>query len=317
MVKMKTLTLNDVKYVIDDAAAVKYTEQSLTNEQKAQARENIGIVDANYNGYEINPDLNLLVLGDSLFGREEGKSFIKGLGCNLQNYGVSGASLAKVSDRLRDDGTYNSVLDQFDRFKSRKLPYLEDGEDINTRLNGNSDFIVPDIILVDGGGNDYITATPMGTPSNNPYTYEDNKTYDTSTIMGALETLLRDIAMTYPKAQRFFLIMHRVNNCFINSSGELNRAYWSTTVNGGGYNYDTLHENIIKICNMYGFKIIDIYNDSLLNVVPPSKTMYNGVEVSVANSQFLDWKGIHPTALGYQIGYEPYVKQALCLGTKK
>ena len=116
--EMKTLTLNGVKYSIDDAEAVKFVEQSLTNKQKTQARKNIGV---NY-GYEINPDLNLVVFGDSLFGKDNGKTFIKGLGCNIQNYSVSGASLTEASEKLRDDGTYNSVLDQYNRFKNA-LPY--------------------------------------------------------------------------------------------------------------------------------------------------------------------------------------------------
>lgn len=349
MAKMKTLTLNNIKYDVDDATAVKHTEQSLANEEKAQARKNIGAMS---NEYEINPDLNLLVLGDSLFGKEYGKTFIKELGCNIQNYAVSGASLAEVSGRLREDQTYNSVLDQYERFKNGQDPYLESGENINTRLNGNSDFTEPDIILVDGGGNDYIVGAAMGSPNDNPFTYEDDKTYDTSTVMGALESLLRDIAMTYPKAQRFFLIMHRVYYCSISSStGAVNRVYWSTYQNAGGYTYDTLRENIIKICNIYGFKIIDLYNDSLLNTAPPStielesvtntttgvswwafthpitgKITSVGLEssvslsanpIKVANVELLDWKGIHPTLLGYQIGYAPYIKQSLCLGTKK
>ena len=48
MPEMKTLTINDIKYDIVDANAVKFTEQTLTGEQKAQARENIGAVNADY-----------------------------------------------------------------------------------------------------------------------------------------------------------------------------------------------------------------------------------------------------------------------------
>lgn len=44
MAEMKTLTINDVRYDITDANAIKFTEQTLTEEQKAQARENIGLV---------------------------------------------------------------------------------------------------------------------------------------------------------------------------------------------------------------------------------------------------------------------------------
>ena len=42
MAEMKTLTINDVRYDITDANAIKFIEQDLTEEQKAQARENIG-----------------------------------------------------------------------------------------------------------------------------------------------------------------------------------------------------------------------------------------------------------------------------------
>lgn len=42
MAEMKTLTLNGVRYDIEDAEAVQFTKQTLTEEQKAQARENIG-----------------------------------------------------------------------------------------------------------------------------------------------------------------------------------------------------------------------------------------------------------------------------------
>ena len=46
--KMKTLTINDVTYDITDDSAVSFVEeQNLTDEQKAQARENIGAGEAN------------------------------------------------------------------------------------------------------------------------------------------------------------------------------------------------------------------------------------------------------------------------------
>lgn len=320
MTEMKTLTLNGVKYNIDDAEAVKFTEQNLTDAQKAQARENIGIANTSNTtsyGYEINPDLNLLVMGDSLFGSVNGAEWLRGFGCNLRNHGVVGASLARIDNNTNNDGSYKSILNQWDKFK--KFKNGEETYELEAaRINKNGYFTEPDIILVDGGSNDYLFGAPMGTLNNNPYTYEGNVTYDESTVMGALETLLRDIAFTCPKAQRFFLIIHRVYHCVGNdSTGTITRNYWSTTVKSGGYNYDTLRENIIKACNMYGFKIIDLYNDSLLNVVPPSDYTYQGNQTVVANAELLDAKGIHPTLEGYRVGYDPYVKQALSLGTKK
>ena len=43
MAKMSTLEINENSYDIVDDSAVHFTEQTLTNEQKAQARENIGL----------------------------------------------------------------------------------------------------------------------------------------------------------------------------------------------------------------------------------------------------------------------------------
>lgn len=361
--------------------------------------------------YKINPDLNLLVLGDSLFATEAGKRFINGLGCKVQNCAVSGASLADVSERLRDDGTYNSVYDQLSKFRA-----AVDTEKKEGKASGEGDlaFHEPDMVLVSGGGNDYITGAVMGNLNNYPTHYKLG-TYDYTTVMGGLEQLLHWITLYYPKAQKFFLIMHRVwqhneytllygdrkywhcnycyvrvpytnpstgkttwehlynqNNKLLTSTEEINAAttlkvreyqsgtnqykavtydkaslYKNGNVNGeldqskfqGHYTYNTLRENIVKGCQMYGFKIIDIYNESGLNAIrpqeitPEAKNGYwyiNGYKTDVASSKalyetkhkyphkdYFDWKGIHPTDLGYEIGYAPYVKAALCLGTKK
>ena len=377
-------------------------------EEVLQMAESLPEVGSSSDPYQINPDLNLLVLGDSLFGKDAAKEFLQELGCNLQNYSVSGASLTEMSERRWPisvhGGAYNSVLEQFRRFKNGESPCLATGEDINTRLNGKSDFTKPDIILVDGGGNDFIEGAALGVHTYNPYTFEDTVPFNTNTVIGALETLLRDIAFTYPEAQRFFLIMHRAYYCS-ESDTRIAKTYWPTaqtyvrclyerTVNGEtvktwelllnqsysklvtlnhikaatslvtrtfsdtetqnngqyvkpllatdfdqdslyksgthpggtldeskiswGYTYDELRENIIKVCNRYGFKIIDIYNDSLLNVVPPSTyTLKNGGTDKIPNTAYFDLSGLHPTLDGYRIGYAPYVKQALSLGTKK
>lgn len=465
MPEMKTLTLNNVTYDINDAEAIKYTEQNLTEEQKAQARANIGIDDtaapdavaSSYTDYKINPDLNLLVLGDSIFGSYDGKAWVKTLGCNIQNYAVGGASLAEISEKKRPVGTFNTVADQFTRFKGSKAPlHLKEQSNKTYAWEEVTDweetFDKPDAVLICGGGNDYLSNSALGDITKQPNIYpnvylDDDELkdagyeYQRDTVVGALHALFRDIITEYPKAQRFFLIMHRVYQCDGTTLTAGSRRLWSvrnTTAirvpytrdvngksvtswemlynqnnqlvttnqgiitatslkvrtfsdvdtNGNGYvnysgvtydkanlfkngtvttnvsdldptkidyqyTYDKLRETIVNVCNMYGFKIIDIYNDSPLNVIPPQEQTfvgevngvskdewhywdwdYNGgeggyrsIDVSVdkalinpiklANTKFLDWKGIHPTVLGYQIGYEPYVKSALCMSTKK
>lgn len=44
MAEVKTIIINGVSYTVEDPEAVHYTQQALTDEQKAQARENIGAV---------------------------------------------------------------------------------------------------------------------------------------------------------------------------------------------------------------------------------------------------------------------------------
>lgn len=378
----------------------------------------------------INPNLNLLVLGDSIFGSGTGKTFIRHLGCKTQNYAVGGASITEISEKLRIDGTYNSLINQFERFKksdskgdpkARQKPlYFSSDDKAWLEVPDNfwqDNFDEPDAVLICGGGNDYLSSSFIGnmgaTNHLYPHIYDDNSSALNKTLVaGALHYLLRDISMTYPKAQRFFLIMHRVyqsmsdvtttgnhklwtvrNNqvrvqngkkyellfgeykakdedgneytytepiegISMNNIGEKIKAATSLKVRNfkpntnanndeyidfelvdfdanslyssgthptgtinqskilSSYTYDTLREAIVKICNMYGFKIIDIYNDSPLNVIPPTQN-YEGSGQSVANTDFFDFKGIHPTTLGYEIGYEPFIKQALSLGTKK
>ena len=78
----------------------------------------LGLPDAGSTG-GLNPDLNLLVLGDSLFGGPIGKEFINSLGCKIENRAKSGATLAAISENasIRDGAiVYNRILQQMADF---------------------------------------------------------------------------------------------------------------------------------------------------------------------------------------------------------
>ncbi|MBE6774515.1 MAG: hypothetical protein E7544_09935 [Ruminococcaceae bacterium] len=173
----------------------------------------VNITDVNGNktfevkdGKSINPKLKLLVLGDSLLGNDQGKAFIGNIGCIVENRAVSGATLAEISERKRIDGTYNTLYDQLVKFRAQvqneKASGIQSGE-------GSLAFHEPDVILICGGGNDYLGASLMGTLNAYPAAYS-TPTYERYTAMGGLEILLADIAKYYPAAQKFFLIMHKV-----------------------------------------------------------------------------------------------------------
>lgn len=157
-------------------------------------------------GKSINPKLKLLVLGDSLFASAAGRSFIASLGCIVENRAVAGATLAEVSERKRVDGTYNTLYDQLNKFtlqvQSEKAAGIESG-------NGTLAFHEPDVILIDGGGNDYLLGSVMGALNAYPSAYVSN-TYETYTALGGLERFFADITRYYPYAQKFFLVMHKV-----------------------------------------------------------------------------------------------------------
>ena len=407
----------------------------------------------------IDPNLNLLVLGDSLFHKTAAREWIKGFGCKVANYSLSGASIAQIPGRKQfKDGSYNSLLDQIERFqRGEKQP---DGAQPDfTHKNG------PDMILIDGGANDYIVSSRLAV-MNTAYTYMFNDDDNLPAAMNlectshGLFYLFRKLCLDYPKAQKFFMIMHRVlqvkdgdyyttgqrtlwantpsslvarnfnfkeeeikveywerltvDGVELKTIDELKTAvkdkktiearYYEATGSGGrsylkyvnraiepetlfvdgntsnevdtnkvkeGYTYDQLYDTIVKECKKYGIKIIDLYNESPLNACKHSEVVlvpkegewqyyneytkvwvpvdvayenengndeelhsslrkitatyydakdnktYTGYLIRLPNLELTDRQHIHPTAEGYKIGYDPYVKAALRLGTKK
>lgn len=400
--------------------------------------------------HTIDPDLKLLILGDSILGRDSAKAWINGaFNCKIENYAVSGASLSKITDRETKKDTFNWICRQLEKFRTavqkEQAAGIKSGE-------GSLKFHEPDAILIDGGANDFYFSAKMGKLSSSmPLTIQQN-TVDLTTVMGGTEQLFYELSNYYPKAQKFFVIVHQVyltNKYTVKfgkhkywptiysyirakyTSESLNRTEWEiiydkdgapisstselkTAVNNGGtyvrdyhyiktgtnangddvyemtfedengnelyvkraeddsdifdgskllesniqghYNFGELRENLLTACQRYGFKVIDIFNDSCINTAPTQnetlvenggywkfakevtdengntsiKYTSTGVKTSevptlpekanpitVLSLDLFDWKGLHPTQLGYEIGYEPHIKEALRLATVK
>ena len=118
----------------------------------------------------------------------------------------------------------------------------------------------------------------------------------------------------YPKAQRFFLLIHKVTS---NLNGSV--ADWTVTKNNAGYTQTELFEAIKKVCAVYGVNVIDVFNESMINTafsVYKSSVAYND-DNTVTDREFVDSDGLHPLAYGYLHGYVPLVRQALGIGTVK
>lgn len=267
------------------------TAKLVVNFKRANARS---LYSPTREGYAFNynrvPNLKILALGDSIcYGwRNGGKGFVGDLGLSYKNIGVGGATLTNVVTQ------YQNIPDQFD---------AESGYN-------------PDIIIANGGINDYIADAPMGDIPVEPVrTDEEAAALDRGTIMGAMGYMFYRWVKKYPSAQRFFLIMHKVrknNHYYPNyNAGQTSGAY---------YTQQTMHDAQVAICNVYGVKVVDVYKDSMINTdftQYVSPVAYSSSDPSATADYYVDNDGLHPLARGYLEGYIPIVRQAIQIGTVK
>ena len=172
-----------------------------------------------------------------------------------------------------------------------------------------------DVIIANGGVNDFTHNVPMGDLPGKPVTTDTQAAaLNRNTVLGGLQYLLYKMVDLYPRAQRFFLLTHK-------TTGKLNGVTvdWTVTRNTAGYTQTELYEAIKKVCRLYGVKVIDVFGESMINTAFPayvSDTAYSA-DGSVTNTEFVDADGIHPLAYGYLHGYVPLVRRALGIGTVK
>lgn len=230
--------------------------------------------------------LKILALGDSICAgyRNSGKGFVGDLGLPYKNIGVSGASISNIVTSV------TNIPDQ---------------------LIAESSY-TPDVIIADGGINDYTHGATLGTVPNAP-AKNDNEAdeLDRNTVAGACGFLFYTMIKKYPKAQRFFVIVHKMYY----PDGDM---YYPTYSNGT-YTQQDLHDLIVKMCNLYNVKVIDIYNEGIINTLYPEyvSTIDYDTDNSVTYTQYVNSDGIHPLDLGYREGYIPLIRKALGIGTVK
>lgn len=252
--------------------------QRIVNRNDGSVYTNWGII------YVAQP-MKILALGDSIcYGyRNDYKGFVGDLGYDYKNIGVSGATISNV----RTDRT--NIVDQL----SAETEYQ------------------PDIIIAEGGINDWTFGAKLGTVPNTPITTDTEanailaKESGVQTVMEAMSVLFYEMIKKYPTAQRFFLIVHKIKKA---ASG----VYCPTTKNigrGGDFTQQELHDAQVAICNLYNVKVMDIYNNGMLNSIFSQYVS--------PNSNFIDDDGVHPLPLGYTECYLPIVREAIMTGTKK
>ena len=185
------------------------------------------------------------------------------------------------------------------------LGYKEGKSQIYTEMDSLEG--VYDAIIANGGINDYSFNVPLGDmPTAPAVSAADATALDKTTVSGGLAYLLYRMITETPNAQRYFLITHKTKN-------------YPYTANTAGYTQQQLHDRIVAICKMYNTKVIDVYEESLINSaysVYVSPTAYSS-DHSVTTQYHVDADQIHPLWKGYFEGYLPIIEQALQTATVK
>lgn len=250
----------------------------------------------------------VLALGDSICrgGRNKSKGFVGDLGLPYINMGVGGATVSSKRS------TYGDSIHQFpeaDTIPNQLTSYYNrSAEDIQTAF-GKEKF-VPDVIIADGGINDYIYTAPMGTMSNAPASTDEEATLlDTSTLLGGLEYLFYQMIKLYHMAQRYFVITHK--------TGRPNGDYYPTRKSGANYTQQEMHDAIVTCCHLYGVIPVDVYQDGIMDT---KYSQYRTTADNYTNAEptdYCDKDGVHPLAYGYQQVYVPLIKTKLSNATRK
>ena len=231
--------------------------------------------------------LKILALGDSICAgyRNSGKGFVGDLGLPYKNIGVSNSTLSTVVTSV------TNIPDQLIAETSYQ----------------------PDIIIADGGINDYVQGAVLGTAPNAPAADDtEAAALDRGTVAGAVGFLFYQMIKLHPKAQRYFVIVHKM---FYPEY----EYYYPTFENSQGYTQQDLHDLLIAMCHLYNVVPIDIYEDSIINTLYPAyrSAVDYDTDPSVTYTDYVNIDGIHPLDYGYRQGYIPLIRQAIETGTKK
>jgi len=233
----------------------------------------------------------ILAVGDSICrGYRNGeKGFVGELGMPYINLGVSGATLSTKQDK------YTTIPEQL--------------------INADMD---ADIIIANGGVNDYWKDAPMGSIPSAQAVSAAYFTEDVlATALGGLERLLFEMHEKYPLARKFFLLSHKTAGVKTGSAW----TDWTTTANGEGYTQTELFESIKAVCKVYNVEVIDVFGESEIDTNDSkylASLQWNDLG-NVTKDEFYaqtatDWvdgDGVHPLAYGYRLGYLPVIHRAL------
>ena len=147
----------------------------------------------------------------------------------------------------------------------------------------------PDIIVIEGGVNDYASGRAFGAVDYGSVNmYSD--TLDDHTFLGGLEKTFRLCATRFPGVPLLYVIATKARN-------------YEWTANSQGQTYREYVDEIVKVCQKYGVKVVNLHDEA--NLVPQMPQYYKN------NIYTYEGDNLHPTTLSYKTWYVNPVIQGL------
>ena len=226
------------------------------------------------------------VMNDTIIPNEETIEYLK----YRINNSLDGLKLYNFGDSIgAGDGNngvgYAEMLETLYNFDSHDYAHSGDNQTMGSILTQieNASSTQPDIILLEGGANDFTQYRPMGNMTNE-FSF-DSQNFDETTFIGALEMALNKLTTKYPGVPIIWIYTHRENTRTEKSNG-------TVTVN-----FTTMHDRSIETCNKWSIPVVDIYNESGLN------TMLSYYRTNYTSNG----DGTHPNENGYLKYYIPFI----------
>lgn len=248
-------------------------------------------------------DKNIVFLGDSiawgkgnLMNGDRGGTITDGFQyCIKQKHPKANVYNFSVDGGVLSSNNYDTIYEMV----SGCIGIIESGLD---KMEAQG--IIPDYIIMDGGGNDmnYMTFANtdyLGTVSKFLNLYHERT--DGSTVLGSLEDIFIRIRTSYPKCKIIYFTVPMTSYPFI----------VQLFSSGYGLTEEGARLYAINACNALmrfytgAYKICSNFKVQFVNLLKSGLDMFNE-----ENALLYSYDGVHPTRLGYEYMY-PIIDDAL------
>lgn len=142
-----------------------------------------------------------------------------------------------------------------------------------------------DFVLASGGLNDWGSNVSLGTITTNMI-----DTVDTSSFIGAMEKLCRNLLAKYVGKKIGFIFTHKITSSY-------------RIANTAGLTMEDYHTASIQVLNKYSMPYCDLYRESCFNTDISAYLPYTKI-----NTAGTAYDGTHPTYEGYNVFYVPKIE---------